>query len=79
MLLMMIIGWTVVLPTLVIGGLLLASTILGRRTRRHGAVDVTALAREIVELPPYCPRRLSTYGTVRSRIRRSSHSDQFAP
>jgi hypothetical protein len=27
----------------------------------------------------YKPRRLSTYGIVLRRIRRSSHNDQFAP
>ena len=27
----------------------------------------------------YKPRRLSTYGIVRRRIRRSSHNDQVAP
>lgn len=27
----------------------------------------------------YSPRRLSTYGIVLRRIRRSSHSDQLAP
>jgi hypothetical protein len=47
MLLTLLIVWIVVVPTFVVGGLLLASHVLGRRTRRAGAVDVTAVARVI--------------------------------
>jgi hypothetical protein len=55
MVLMLIVGWAVVLPAVVIGGLLLASSILGRRARRAGIIDVTGFAREIVQLSAATP------------------------
>jgi hypothetical protein len=51
MLLMILIGWVVVVPAAVVGGLLVASSLLGRRARVGGAVEATGLARELARLP----------------------------
>jgi hypothetical protein len=68
MIVMLIVGWTVVLPAIVVVGLLLASSILGRRARRRGVIDLDAFAREINRLStPRQGRRTS----LRRRKRRS--------
>jgi hypothetical protein len=50
MLLMLIIGWVVVLPALVVGGLMFASRVLGRRAARAGGPAATGLERELAAL-----------------------------
>ena len=55
LLVILIVVWAVVLPAVVVGGLLLASAILGRRTRRTGAVDVTGFADEVARLSATTP------------------------
>ena len=57
MLLMFIIGWVVVLPALVVAGLLIASSVLGRRARRSGALEATGLARQYAGLAAKMPDR----------------------
>ena len=56
MILMIAIGWVVVVPMLVVGGLYVASRILGARARTAGgAIDVTALVRAFAGLAPSEP------------------------
>ncbi len=51
MLVMILVGWVVVLPLLVVVGLSLASRILGSRARaRGGAIDVTGLFGDLAAL-----------------------------
>lgn len=66
MLLMLLVGWVVVVPALVVGGLLIASSVLGRRARRAGAVEATGLARELGRLVEVTPQPIGTVGDGRS-------------
>jgi hypothetical protein len=64
MVLILIVGWAIVLPAVVVGGLLLASSILGGRARRTGAIDATGFAREIARLSdPAAEERVATSET----------------
>jgi hypothetical protein len=76
MLLTLLIVWIVVVPTFVVGGLLLASHVLGRRTRRAGAVDVTAGS----PTPgPWRPRRPDRRRRHRPRPRPAVITGRSAP
>ena len=57
MLLMLVVAWVVVLPAVVVAGLFVASSVLGRRARRSGALEATGLAREYAGLAARMPER----------------------
>ena len=73
MLLVGLLVWIVLLPVATVVGLY----VLVPRLRR--ARDGNPPRRQRRASGGYRPRRLSTYGIVLRRIRRSSHNDQLAP
>jgi hypothetical protein len=74
MVVMLIIGWTLVIPALVVAAALLRAS---NGSLRRPPVAPAKVA--VVRAEAQTPRRERTNGTVRKRIFTSSQSDQFAP
>jgi len=72
MLLILLVGWTIALPIVVVAGLYVASRVLGARARRFGAIDVTGFASELTY--PHNPRGRAS--RVADAPRQANHSDR---